>query len=287
MTEFIRPVVCSFESRRAEEMSSLIERFGGQPMTAPSMREIPIEDNPVAIQFIHDAIADRFSAVILLTGVGTEALFEVARSQSLYEPLLDAFHRTTLIIRGPKPAAVLGKLGLKYAVRAPEPNTWRELLSAIDQSDLQLSGQTVAVQEYGLPNARLYAELAARGVIVEPVPVYRWALPEDTHPLELALKQIAAGCVDAVLFTSANQVSSVLSVAERMSVVDGFRSAVAGNTLVASIGPTCSEALVDNGLPVHFEASPPKMGPLVRGAIEACNSRRMRPSGPSAEKRGP
>ena len=62
---------------------------------------------------------------------------------------------------------------------------------------------------------------------------------------------------------------------------------VAGNTLVASIGPTCSEALVDNGLPVHFEASPPKMGPLVRGAIEACNSRRMRPSGPSAGSRVP
>ena len=287
MTEPTGPVICSFESRRAEEMCALIERIGGQPVSAPSMREVPIADNPVAIQFIRDVIANRFSAVILLTGVGTEALFEVARSQSLYEPLLNAFHRTTLIIRGPKPAAVLGRLGLKYAVRAPEPNTWRELLSAIDQSDLQLSGHTVAVQEYGLPNARLYAELAARGVIVEPVPVYRWALPEDTHPLELALKQIAGGCVDAVLFTSANQISSVLSVAERMSVVDGFRSAVAGNTLVASIGPTCSEALVDNGLPVHFEASPPKMGPLVRGAIEACNSRRMRPSGPFAGSRVP
>ena len=287
MTEPTGPVICSFESRRAEEMCALIDRIGGQPVSAPSMREVPIADNPVAIQFIHDVIADKFAAVILLTGVGTDALFEVARSQELYEGLLDAFHRTILIIRGPKPAAVLGRLGLKYAVRAPEPNTWRELLSAIDQSDVQLRGQTVAVQEYGLPNARLYAELAARGVTVQAVPVYRWALPEDTRPLELALKEITSGGVDAVLFTSANQVSSVLGVAERMSVIDGFRSAVAGNTLVASIGPTCSEALVDNGLPVHFEASPPKMGPLVRGAIEACNSRRMRPSGPSAEKRGP
>ena len=274
MTETIRPVVCTFESRRAEEMSTLIERLGGQPVTAPSMREIPIDDNPVAIQFIHDVIAHKFAAVILLTGVGTDALFDVAKSQNLHEGLLDAFHRTTLIIRGPKPAAVLGRLGLKYAVRAPEPNTWRELISAIDQSDVQLSGQTVAVQEYGLPNARLYAELTARGVTVQAVPVYRWALPEDLRPLELALKQIAAGSVDAVLFTSANQVSSVLSVAERMNVVDTFRSAVAERTLVASIGPTCSEALVDNGLSVHFEASPPKMGPLVRGSIDACHSRR-------------
>lgn len=287
MTDSFCPVVCSFESRRAEEMSSLIERLGGQAVSAPSMREIPIADNPAAIQFIRDVIADKFAAVILLTGIGTDALFEVARSQDLYEGLLGAFHRTTLIIRGPKPAAVLGRLGLKYAVRAPEPNTWRELLSAIDQSDLQLSGHTVAVQEYGLPNPRLYAELAARGVDVRPVPVYRWALPEDTRPLESALHQIAAGNIDAVLFTSANQVSSVRSVAERMNVVDRFRAAVAGRTLVASIGPTCSETLIDHGLPVHFEASPPKMAPLVRGAIEACISRKMGPSGPSAFSRVP
>ncbi len=283
MTEPLRPIVCSFESRRADEMSALIERHGGQPVTAPSMREIPIEDNPIAIQFIQDLITDKFTAVILLTGVGTEALFEVARSQNLYERLLQALGRTSLIIRGPKPAAVLGKVGLKYAIRAPEPNTWRELLTAIDLSDVRLKGQTVAVQEYGLPNVRLYAELAARGMHVKPIPVYRWALPIDIRPLENAVNQVAAGGIDVLLFTSANQVSSVLAVAERMSVIDGFRSATADRTLIASIGPTCSEAIVDNGLSVHFEAAPTKMGPLVRGAIEAWQMRRMEPSVPFAE----
>jgi len=265
------PIVCSFESRRADDMCSLIVRHGGQPLSAPSMREIPIENNPVAIQFVQDAIAGRFPFVVLLTGVGTEALFEVARSQDQYEQLIEAFRRTALIIRGPKPAAVLSKVGLKYEVRAPEPNTWRELVAAIDQSGIAINGLAVAVQEYGLPNTRLYAELQTRGAIVTPVPVYRWALPTDTTPLETALKEIAAGNVDILLFTSANQVSSVLTVAGQFGYLAGIRAAIENRTQVASIGPTCSEALTDNGFPVHFEASPPKMGQLVRGAIEACH----------------
>ncbi len=274
MTATNRPVVCSFESRRAEEMCSLIERQGGQALSAPSMREIPIEHNPVAIEIIGNIIADKFPAVILLTGVGTEALFDVARTQGLYDSLLEGLKRTTLIIRGPKPAAVLGKVGLKYAVRAPEPNTWRELLGAIDQAGVDLKDQDVVVQEYGLPNLRFYGELQSRGAKVTPCPVYRWALPEDLGPLKNALQKTADGLVDAVMFTSANQVSSLLSVASDMGVLDAFRAAVAGRTVLASIGPTCTEALVDNGFPVHAEASPPKMGQLVRVTLEACLQRR-------------
>lgn len=273
-----QPVVCSFESRRAEEMASLIVRQNGLPMSAPSMREIPIGDNPVALQFIRDCIADRFQCVILLTGVGTEALFEVARTQNLESELHAALQRTTIVIRGPKPAAVLGKLGLRYDLKAPEPNTWRELLDAIDQAAVSdparfdLAGRQVAVQEYGLPNRRLYDGLQHRQAAVTPVPVYRWALPEDVGPLHAAIRAIVAGNVDILLFTSANQVANVLGVAEQQGRLEAFRTACR-SIVVGSIGPTCSEAMIDNGLPVNFEASPPKMGPMVRGAIVAWRAR--------------
>ena len=267
-------VVCTFESRRAEEMCSLISRQGCLPLSAPSMREIPIEHNPEAIEIIHGFLAQKFDAIILLTGVGTEALFDVARSQELYDQLIEVLAKTPIIIRGPKPAAVLSKVGLKYLVRAPEPNTWRELLTAIDDAKFELNGKRVVVQEYGLPNTRLYNELQNRGVTVTACPVYRWALPEKTEPLESAIRQTADGKVDAVLFTSANQVSSVLTVAERIGVLDQFRAATSSRTLVVSIGPTCSEALIDNGFDVHAEASPPKMGQLARAAADALKARR-------------
>ncbi|MCA9012343.1 MAG: uroporphyrinogen-III synthase [Planctomycetaceae bacterium] len=274
------PRVCLFESRRSVEMVTLVKKMGATAIAAPSMREIPIQDNPTAIRFVHDAVADRFPFIVLLTGVGTEALFEVARSQGMLDDLYAAMRRATVIVRGPKPAAVLHRVNIPFAVRPPEPNTWREMLAAIDQAmsenpeEFDFRGRAVAVQEYGLPNARLYAELEARGAIVTPIPVYRWALPEDMAPLHRALQETAAGNVDILLFTSANQVSNVLDTAEQGGHLAGIRAAIEDRTLVASIGPTCSEFLSEKNWPVHFEASPPKMGPLVRGAIDVWQSRR-------------
>ncbi|MFM7058221.1 MAG: uroporphyrinogen-III synthase [Planctomycetota bacterium] len=253
-------------------MGSLIERQQAIPLLAPSMREIPITQNPAALHAIRQLIDGHFRHVILLTGVGTEALLELARTEALEQPLLQALRECTLIIRGPKPATVLSRLGLKYAVRAPEPNTWRELLQAIDNSGLSLAGQPVAVQEYGVPNHQLYAALAERQAIVCPVPVYRWALPENREPLIRALHKIAAGHVHAALFTSAGQVPNVLQVAKESGLEEAFRRAASSTLKIVSIGPACTETLKDEALPVRGEANPPKMGQLVRLAVELCTA---------------
>ena len=43
--------VAAFESRRADEIATLISRFGGVPRVGPSMREVPLEDNPAVFEF--------------------------------------------------------------------------------------------------------------------------------------------------------------------------------------------------------------------------------------------
>lgn len=269
----VQPVFCSFESRRAAEMCSLLERHGVTALSAPSMRELPIENNPDAISAIRRLLNNEFSIVVLMTGVGTEALFDVARSQDLYEPLLQALPRTSIVVRGPKPATVLAKVGLRYSCRAPEPNTWREVLTAMQDSGINLAGSQIAVQEYGLPNLRFYAALQERGATVTPVPVYRWGLPEDPEPLKQAIRETARGRVQMLLFTSANQVTNVLQMASELKLEDELRRVLQHDVMVASIGPTCTEALADQGFPVHAEASPPKMGQLVKAAVAAWQSR--------------
>ena len=231
------------------------------------MQEVPVEKNVVAIQAINDLIAGKASSLVLLTGVGTDAMLDVAESVDLKQQLLDIMAKVPLLIRGPKPAAVLNKLGLKYTVKAPEPNTWRDLLQAIDDANIELNNQTVAVQEYGIANSAFYNALTGRGATVLPIPVYRWALPDDIGPLQHAIQKTIAGELDALLFTSAQQVRHVLQVAQESQLRDEWLAA-ANKVLVASIGPTCTETLVEERLTVGFEASPPKMGPLVRGAID-------------------
>lgn len=248
-------------------MATLISKFGGTPVSAPSMKEVPLDENQPAIETITQLVQGNVDALVLMTGVGTNAMLQIAESANVKDSLLEKMANIPLLIRGPKPAAVLKKLNLQWTVKAPEPNTWQDLLNAIDDSDVKVDNSTIAVQEYGIPNPEFYAGLQARGATVLPMPVYRWALPDDLEPLQNAIRTIIAGQLEALLFTSAQQARHLLMVADQMGVKPDLQSAL-NNTLIASIGPTCSETLKAEGLPIHFEANPPKMGPLVRGAME-------------------
>jgi len=259
--------VCAFESRRAADMRSLIERQGGEPTVVPSMREVPLADNAAAFAFAEDLFAAKIDLVIFLTGVGARTLLEAVQTRHNREQFLRALDRVTIAVRGPKPLAVLREWNVHVDLRAPEPNTWRELLAELDRHS-PVIGRHVAVQEYGKPNDNFYRELEHRGALVLRVPVYQWALPEDIAPLEDAVRSIVAGRFDLLLFTSAQQAHNVVEVAESLGLRDAWLSAAA-RVVVASIGPTASETLRELGLPVDVEASPPKMGQLVRDALSA------------------
>lgn len=262
-----RPLrVCSFESRRAEEMRSLIERHGGVATVAPSMREVPLEQNDAAFAFAERLLAGQVDVVIFLTGIGARTLLEAVETRLDRQQFFEALNRCLTVVRGPKPTAILREWGVRIDHRAPEPNTWREVLTALEGVDLR--GQHVAVQEYGRPNRELYEQLQQRGAMVEPVAVYRWALPEDVEPLRAAIRATIAGEFELLLFTSAQQLQNVLEVAESLHLRDEWLRA-ANRCVIASIGPAASETLTAEGLRVDLEPSHPKMGTLVREAMAA------------------
>lgn len=262
--------VLSLESRRATEMASLIRTYGGDPIVAPSMREVPIADNPDALLFADTLLRGEVDLVILLTGVGTTALLDAIRASRPIEPVLAALGRVPVAVRGPKPAAVLRSAGLTPWLVAPEPNTWRELIDALDAQAgaFRLDGRRIALQEYGISNPELVDALEARGARVTCVPVYRWALPHDTGPLEGAVRALAAGQVDVTLLTTATQLTHLLQIAARTGQEAAVLAALRA-TVIASIGPTTSEALQRHGLQADLEPSHPKFGVLVREAAAA------------------
>jgi len=262
--------VLLFESRRAREIASLVLSYGGQPISAPSMREVPLESNTEALAFADALERGEFDLVILLTGVGTRALVAVVEGvRGSRDRFVEALRRTKTVARGPKPVAALREMGVPIWLTAPEPNTWRELLGALDgrQSELPLKGLRVAVQEYGAPNPDLLAGLEARGARVTRVPVYQWALPEDVGPLQAACGALADGQVDVALFTTATQMVHLLKVADTMGLADGVLAGLR-RVVVASIGPTTTEELRQHGIVPDLESSHPKMGFLVREAAD-------------------
>ena len=262
--------VVSFESRRAQEMGWLIAAKGGRPISAPTLREVPLEENPVALAFGEELLAGRYQMIIFLTGVGTRTLFELLEKRYSSEELVASLKRVVVVVRGPKPTAVLREIGVPITVTAPEPNTWREVLAELDarRDEVPLKGRRVAVQEYGVPNPELVRKLEARGAIVTRVPVYRWTLPQDLAPLRSAIGAIIAGEVDLALFTNMIQVVHLFQVAEQKGLADELRQAFR-RVVVASIGPTASGCLREYGLDVDLEPQHPRMGYLVKEAAEA------------------
>src|SRR5258705_8024873 len=256
--------VVAFESRMAAECATMIERRGGIAIVAPSMREVPLEDNRAALDFAESLLAGEFDAVVFMTGVGTRALFQAIETRHQRAAITAALARLTTVARGPKPIRALRDLGVEPTVVVPEPNTWRELMSAL-ASELDLKGKRVAVQEYGASNHELTAGLEARGARVTIVPVYRWTLPVDRAPLRAALDAIAAGNADVAIFTSSNQVTNVIQLADAEGIGADLKRGFS-RIAIGSIGPVCSEQIRAYGLTVDFEAEHSKLGHLVKEA---------------------
>jgi uroporphyrinogen-III synthase len=165
---FNNRTVLAFESRRATEIGTLIETFGGRPVVAPAMREVPRESDEDAIGLADGIERGDFDAVVFLTGVGVRALLEAADRAGRRARLVEALRLSRVIVRGPKPAAVLRELQVPVWANAPEPNTWRELMEAIEAraDEWTLSGARVAVQEYGVSNTELLDALRTAGAQV-------------------------------------------------------------------------------------------------------------------------
>ncbi len=269
--------VAAFESRMAAEMRRLIERRGGNPLVAPALREIPLEDNSAALRFGEQLLTEGLDVLVLLTGAGTTTLFEILHSRHSKDTIKSALKETVLIARGPKPVAALKALGFEPTLTVPEPNTWVDVVSTLD-AHRPLKGLRVAVQEYGLSNRDLLTALEQRGARVLPVPVYRWALPEDIEPLKQVLDKILTGQVQVMLITNAAQIDHVMKVVDQAGQTAQFKAAC-GKLIVASIGPTASERLRSHGLSVDFEPSHGKMGILVKECSEQVHSLMARKSG--------
>jgi len=272
MSGFAGLRVLALESRRAAEFSKLISTYGGLPIVAPAMREVPLESNSEALAFAARLFAGDFDIVVFLTGVGARTLLGVVETTYKRDEFVAALQQIKIVARGPKPIAALREIGITPALIVPEPNTWRELLVALDDAaqstvGILLSGARVAVQEYGVSNPELLDGLEKRGARVSRVPVYQWALPDDLGPLRAAIQSLAEGKIDVVLFTTSVQAVHLFQVAAEMNLEKEMRAGLE-RAMVASIGPTTSEELSRQRIRVDLEPTHPKMGFLVKEAAE-------------------
>jgi uroporphyrinogen-III synthase len=268
MPEVTPFVVCTFESRRAEEMCSLISRQGCQPLSAPSMREIPIEHNPEAIEIIQGFLAGKFDAIVLLTGVGTEALFDVARSQGLYDQLIEVLAQTPIIIRGPKTSGSAEQSGFEVCCASSGAEYLARIADGHRRSKVRTHRQAncrAGIRPAEYSTVHRIAEPRRDGHGLSGLSLGSSGEHRATRSLPSARrpKEKLMLCCSPVPIRSAVS----LTVAERIGVLDQFRAATSGRTLVISIGPTCSEALDRQRFPGARRSLAPQNGTTRKSSL--------------------
>ena len=264
------------EARLSSELAELVRREGGEPVCAPSVLEAPVDITAQLPALIDDLRQRRIELVVFLTGAGATSLLEQARAVGALDALVEALASATTVCRGPKPAVVLRKLGIRVDVNARSPHTTTDLLDALPEALVHERG--VAVLHDGGGNPALVEALHARGARIDELHAYEWRLPDDVEPMEELIRQLVVGRLDAVVFTNQVQVRHLFAIGARTSRTAALRYALQHRTIVGSIGPTCSIVLEQFDAPPHVVASPPKMRPLVTAVGRFLAERRSHPT---------
>jgi len=261
--------VAILESRAGEQVADLVRKYGGVPLLAPALAEIPDLDPAHIRTLMEDMDVRPPDLFIFQTGVGTRALFSATDALGMTESLLRLLDVAQVCVRGPKPTAALRARKVRIDLAAQDPFTTHEVLAEL--RDVPLRGKRVVVQRYGETNAELQGALAAKGAAVVEITTYRWGLPEDVTPLRRLIEALGRREIDLVAFTSASQASNLFSVARQDGTEATLRQGLSA-TIVASIGPVCSAALRKLAVKVDVEAQPPKLGPFISAIQQALNS---------------
>ncbi len=264
---FDNALIALLEARMSGELAALIRRAGGStPLCVPAVQETPLNSAPQVSTFIDRLTNGSIPIVVFFTGAGAKLLLDEAERLGRQTELLIALRTVTVVCRGPKPSSILKRYDIPIAVSAREPYTTTELLEAM--ISLDLAGVNIGIVHYGEYNTLASQTLQARGANLVELCLYEWTLPEDTSALQNLVKDIIAGQIDAVVFTSQIQVRHLFLIAAELDLSHQLAKSLNTQTVVASIGPTCTRALQSYGVTPHVIPEHPKMGHLVKALAQ-------------------
>ena len=232
-------------ARRSEELITLLARRGAAVVHAPAIRIIPLADDNELRRVTSLLIQRPPDVVVVTTGIGFRGWIEAAHGWDVADDLIAALGSTHILARGPKARGAVRQAGL-CEEWSPESEASAEVLQRLLAEGA--ADRRIAVQLHGAgseweANADFCEALALAGAQVIQVPVYRWEAPADPHRLDQLIAMIVNAEIDAVSFTSAPAVASMLQRAKAMGCVAELVSALRGDVAAVCVGPVTSAPL--------------------------------------------
>jgi uroporphyrinogen-III synthase len=264
-------------ARRSEELITLLERRGATVVHAPAIRIIPLVDDVELRRVTTLLIEQPPDVVVVTTGIGFRGWVEAAHGWDVADDLLGALGSTRILARGPKARGAVRQAGL-CEEWSPESESSAEVLERLLAEGV--GNLRIAVQLHGAasewePNTDICDALTMVGAQVIKVPVYRWEPPEDSRRMDQLIGMIVCGELDAVSFTSAPAVASLLQRAKALGELDQLVASMKHGVLAMCVGPVTAAPLRRLGIAtMHPERY--RLGALARLVTDELPSRARR-----------
>ncbi|AQT80375.1 uroporphyrinogen-III synthase [Mycolicibacterium litorale] len=241
-------------ARRAEEFITLLERRGAAVVHAPAIRIVPLVDDVELQRVTAQLIDDPPDLVVVTTGIGFRGWIEAAHGWDVSDELTTALQSTRILARGPKARGAVRQAGL-CEEWSPESESSVEVLERLLTEGVEQL--RIAVQLHGAasewePDTDICEALARAGAHVIKVPVYRWEPPDDSRRIDQLVAMIINGDIDAVSFTSAPAVASLLERAKALGALECLVSALRTNVAVFCVGPVTATPLGRLGIDTRY-----------------------------------
>jgi len=244
--------------RKSKEMSLLVEKMGGIPLVRPAQGTVFLDDRNIRDGLV-SWISDPPDWAVLTTGMGLDALFEMAEDMEVAGKLLDALSESPIAARGYKTVNALRKRKLTPLVRDDDGST-DGLIREFASHDLK--GKKVMLQLHGETAPKLVAWLEEQGAIVRQVLPYRHVPPEEAE-LEQLVNEILQHEVDAVAFTSGPQVRFLTEYAASQDKLEPMLAAFRQGVIPASVGRVTANSMREEGIEALVIPEEEKMGALI------------------------
>ena len=243
--------------RRHDELAGLLEVRGARVVVTPALRAVPHPDDADLRTATVACVDGPLDIVVATTAIGLRGWLEAAEGFGLADALRGRLTTAHLVARGSQTRAAVRGAGLVEDRLVDSADAVHDYLTTRG-----VAGQRVAVQLTGEPQPDFCAALRTAGADVLEIPVFRWGPPTDPAPLRRLVDLIGDRLVDAVTFTSAPAVHSLLD-AGGVEVVARLRDGKTGGVTAACVGEHAARPLVARGVPVVTPRRP-RLGELVR-----------------------
>lgn len=256
------------ESRELDVFAALLERRGADVLRCPLVDIRDAADPAPLLIWLERFNAGECDDLLLFTGEGLRRLLGVLdRHRPAWRArFVERLAEVRIVARGPKPGRVLRELGLRPSLVA-EPATTPGMMACL--APLDLHGRHVGVQLYGSdPNEPLMRFLAEAGARALPVAPYRYADAADDADVLAMLERMRQGSIDAIAFTSLQQIERLSRLVAAHEPADSLKDALS-RTVVAAVGPVVADALARHGVQVQaIPSGSYYMKPLAQALID-------------------